>query len=139
MGLFTCGDAGDGLQGGQEVEGVDLDEVAEENVNGQHARGHQVAQAQLGQVALQQQHSASSSQAATKNYTEICNRKSTVQDKYNTRRLGITIPACIITGCPSPATGTAQGHFTFTTGGGLTSIPVCAVQSCASMAGKRAC
>ena len=42
----------------------------------------------------------------------------------------------LTTGCPSPATGTAQDHFAFNTGGGLTPIPVCAVQGCASMARK---
>lgn len=49
----TCGDASNGLQVGQEVEGVHLDIVAEEHIDGQHAGGDQVAQAQLSQVPLQ--------------------------------------------------------------------------------------
>ena len=50
----TCGNASDGLQVGQEVEGVDLNVGAKEHINGEHASRHQVAQAQLCQVALQQ-------------------------------------------------------------------------------------
>lgn len=53
-GAGTCGDASNGLEVGQEVEGVDLDVVAKEHIDGQHAGGHQVAQAQLCQVPLQQ-------------------------------------------------------------------------------------